>query len=174
MFQSALAFLMSMILTFILGGLLGFGIRFFLAILFLPLITMLRKKDTNPTVIRSGPWILTIEFLANIFYGWFANYIGVWVFNSLGVTIDWFYPLTVFIGFIYFDLTKIHNEKKRLRELTDNNLNEKLPIELINQEMKEHRQNNFLNEHLNSRYTALFGKLSGVVIGGFNLIVLSN
>jgi hypothetical protein len=77
MLYSAIAFLLSMMLTFILGGLLGLMIRFFLALMFLPLIAAFRKKGTESAVITSGPWILTIEFLANIFYGWFANYIGV-------------------------------------------------------------------------------------------------
>jgi hypothetical protein len=174
MLNSALAFCFSMMLTFILGGLLGFLLRFSLALLFIPLIALFRRKEENgsATVISSGPWILTIEFLANIFYGWFANYIGVWVFASMGVPIDWFYPFFVLFAFIWFDLKRIRTEKNQLKAIENNGLRERLPIELLKEEMQEIRPGNFLNQHLNNRYTALFGKIAGVVIGGFNLILL--
>lgn len=175
MLNSALAFCFSMMLTFILGGLLGFLLRFSLALLFIPLIALFtRRKEGNtaPTVITSGPWILTIEFLANIFYGWFANYIGVWVFASMGVPIDWFYSFFVLFAFLWFDLKRIRTEKNQLKALEESEFRERLPIELVNEEMHKMRADDFLNQRLNNRYTALFGKIAGVIIGGFNLILL--
>jgi hypothetical protein len=172
MINTALALIFSMMLTFVLGGLLGLMIRFFLALMFLPLIAFFRKKDQKSTLISSGPWILTIEFLANIFYGWFANYIGVWVFRSMAVSIDVFYPLFILFAFLWFDLSRIQKEKLQLKSLENSGLRERLPIDLINEDMQKIRAGNFMNDHLNSRYTALFGKIAGVIIGGFNLILL--
>ena len=174
MLYPALAFIFSMMLTFFLGGLIGLFIRFMLALLFLPLIAFFRNKNATNTVINSGPWILTIEFLANIFYGWFANYIGVWVFQSMDVRIDWFYPILVLFSFIWFDVNRIQREQKRIKAMGKSNLNESLPIELINQDMNKLRLGNFLSDHLNSRYTVLFGKITGVIIGGYNLIFSLN
>ena len=172
MLNTALALMFSMMLTFVLGGLLGLLIRFFLALMLLPLIASFRKKDQKSTIISSGPWILTIEFLANIFYGWFANYIGVWVFRSMAVSIDVFYPLFILFAFLWFDLTRIQKEKSHLKSLEYSGLRERLPLDLINEDMQKIRAGNFMNDHLNKRYTALFGKIAGVIIGGFNLILL--
>ena len=170
MLYSALAFILSMLLTFFLGGFIGLFIRLVLALLFLPLIALFRNKNSGSAVISSGPWVLTIEFLANIFYGWFACYIGLWVFRSLNVPIDLFYPAMVLCSFLWFDLSRIQKEQKRIKSLDSSGLNEQIPLELTNQDMSKLRLANFLSNHLNSRYTALFGKIAGVVIGGYNLI----
>lgn len=135
---------------------------------------MFRKKRVGATVISSGPWILTIEFIANLFYGWFANYIGVWVFNSMGTAIDWFYPFLVMISFLWFDIQRIQQEKKRTKSFEDSELRERLPLELVNNEMHKFRMDNLMSDRVNSRVTALFGKFAGVVIGGFNLILLNS
>jgi Ulp1 family protease len=88
----------------------------------------------------------------------------------MNVHIDGFYPLLVLLSFIWFDVNKIQREQKRIKAMGKSNLNESLPIELINQDMNRLRLGNFLSDHLNSRYTALFGKITGVIIGGYNLI----
>jgi len=174
MLQSALAFFLSMVLTFILGGIIALFIRFMLALVFLPFIALFSKKKNSQTVINNGPWILTIEFVANLFYGWFSCYIGLWVFSALNVGIDIFYPLMVLCSFLWFDLSKIQKEQRRIKALESSAINDQIPIELVNQEMKSLRATNFLNNHLNSRYTALFGKIAGAVIGGYNLIYSLN
>jgi hypothetical protein len=81
----------------------------------------------------------------------------------MSVHIDWFYPFFVLLSFLWFDLNKIQNEKKRIKSLENSGLRERLPIELINQDMQKLRIGNFLSDHLNSRYTALFGKIAGVI-----------
>jgi len=174
MLQSGLAFFLSMLLTFIFGGILGLILRLLLALLFLPLIATFAKNRSGNTVISSGPWILTIEFIANIFYGWFACYIGVWLFRALNVSIDLFYPLMVICSFLWFDLSRIQKEQKRIKSLETSGLSDQLPLELMNQDMNRLRVANFLSNHLNSRYTALFGKIAGAIIGGYNLIYITN
>jgi len=174
MLQSGLAFFLSMVLTFILGGIIGLLLRLLLALLFLPLIATFAKNKSANTIISAGPWILTIEFIANIFYGWFACYIGVWLFRVMNVSIDLFYPLMVICSFLWFDLSRIQKEQKRIKSLETSGLNEQQPYELMNQDMNKLRGANFLSNHLNSRYTALFGKIAGAIIGGYNLIYSIN
>jgi hypothetical protein len=80
----------------------------------------------------------------------------------------------VLCSFLWFDLSKIQKEQRRIKALESSAINDQIPIELVNQEMKSLRATNFLNNHLNSRYTALFGKIAGAVIGGYNLIYSLN
>jgi hypothetical protein len=174
MLQSGLAFFLSMLLTFIFGGIIGVLLRLLLALLFLPLIATFAKNKNANTVISGGPWILTIEFITNIFYGWFACYIGVWLFRAMNVSIDLFYPLMVICSFLWFDLSRIQKEQKRIKSLETSGPNEQLAYELTNQDVNKHRVANFLSNHLNSRYTALFGKIAGAIIGGYNLIYSIN
>ena len=174
MLYSAIAFLLSMMLTFFLGGLIGLFIRLVLGLLFLPLIAIFRNNKSNSIAITGGPWVLTIEFIANIFYGWFAIYIGVWVFRMLNVGIDFFYPLMVLCSFIWFDLSRIQKEQKRIKSLESKKFESGMPFEINKQDFSRLRIANFLSNNLNSRYTALFGKIAGAIIGGYNLIYSIN
>lgn len=171
MLTTALAYFLALILSIVLGGLLAFLVKALIAFALLPLLAIFSggksQKHTN-----GSPVVLTVEFLSNIFYGYMANSIGIWVFNWLEQPIDWFYSLFILIAFVGLDIQRMQKERKRLKMVSqEGGIRDRLPSQLFNKQMQEFREEDMLSAHKNTRITAIFGKVAGVLIGGLNLIV---
>ncbi len=172
MLSSAFAYFFSLILSVVLGGLLTFFVKVLIAFALLPLVAILAKNKQKIHTIGS-PLVLTIDFLANIFYGYMANQIGIWVFTSWNVPIDWFYPVFILVAFLWFDIQRLRRERARLKAIDqkEEGLRARLPEGVLQQQMQKFDKADLLNDFNNSRITGMIGKATGVIIGAFRLIL---
>ena len=168
MLNIVFAIFISLLLSMILGGLLSFLLKLLIALFFIPLIVLFKRKTSSNIVINSGPWILTIEFITGIFFGAFTVYIGNWTYNSFGLTMDWLFPAFFVIFFVYFDFVKIRSDNTRFNILLNNDLRSKFGVENNNEDLENNRED-MKNHQINMRYTALFGKLTGLLINCLHL-----
>lgn len=181
MLSSALAYFFSLVLTVVLGGLLSFLIKAVLALVFVAFTAMLFSSGKrSKTYTNESYQVLTIEFLSNIFYGYLSNSIGIWVFNYMGVQIDWFYPVFMLVAFLWSDLTRMRNEQKQIEAADPNDLQKQILMDIISSrttngeelpKLPEMNKSSMISVMKNTRMTALFGKIAGVIIGGLQLIV---
>lgn len=182
MLLSALAYFFAFGLTVILGGLITFFVKAILALTLFAILALVSSGSKRKVYGNESPQVLTIEFLSNIFYGYFANNIGIWVFNYLEVPIDWFYPIFMLFAFIWFDMTRMRNERLRIEKFDSQGLRNRIPNELFpngaaDPETVEHAEinkENMISILKNLRMTGLFGKITGVIIGGLQLIIRAN
>lgn len=168
MLNIILAIFISLLLSTILGGLLTFFIKFLLAIFFIPFIAYFKGKNNKNIVVSTGPWILTIEFLSGIFFGYLTVYLGKWTFESFELKMDWLFPAFFTIFFIWFDLNRIRSDNFKFNFMLNKDLKSGMADEQINLDAEKQRSE-LLNHQTNMRYTALFGKLSGLLMNSVYL-----
>jgi Flp pilus assembly protein TadB len=172
MIISALAYFFSLMLSIVLGGLLTFFVKVIIAFALLPLIAIM-AKNKRQTHTMGSPLVLTIDFLSNIFYGYMANRIGIWVFNYFEVPIDWFYPTFILVAFLWFDIQRLRRERARIKEIgeKEEGMRSRLPEELLQQQMQKFQKSDLIQDFNNARITGMIGKATGVILGAFNLII---
>lgn len=172
MLSSAVAYFFSLMLSIVLGGLLTFFVKVIIAFALLPLVAIM-AKNKKQTHTMGSPLVLSIDFLSNIFYGYMANKIGLWVFAYLNVPIDWFYPTFILVAFLWTDIQRLRRERARINEIEnkEENMRARLPEGILQQQMQKFHKDDLMQDFNNSRITGMIGKATGVILGAFNLII---
>ncbi len=190
MFESAVAYLLTIFLAFTIIPVLAVLLRLALIALFSRLYWIFNKKPSPAVLLQFSVRIAhPIGFLTSIFHGYVALWIGVILLRGMAVPLDWFLPTMLVLAFLWTGFRRIKRPpevalSKRLT--TTNSLGEETTIILNPEEELLHpeenmlqRQQNELKEQLKDKASefmqgntiiGLIGKVTGVLLATFNLV----
>ncbi|MCP4440305.1 MAG: hypothetical protein GY810_15275 [Aureispira sp.] len=178
MLTAALAYLLAFILGLILGGFIAIITKILVIML---LATILGREMMMKSFLKiSQP----IDFITSIFHGFLAVLISVSVLVTFEIEPDFFLVVFLALNIFWMDLGRIRQGKALQDRLPDiANIQEDIPDmpESLPTEGNGMRFNPKMKGELNSqmqqllygnRIVMLIGKITGLIIGGLNLIGL--
>lgn len=155
MLYSALAYLLTGLAGFIVGGLLNMLTKMLLFMLVSAIVG--REK----IVTMFGKIMRPIDFISNILQGYVSVALGIWIFGLFAVRVDFFLCFFLLIGFLWFDFVQL----RRQRQMFESG---ELPPQfaMFGEGMQEQLRAMLYNQAI----IGMIGKATGVVLAGINLI----
>lgn len=191
MFNSAIAYFLTLFLAFTIIPVIAVLLRLLLIALCSRIYWLANKKPSPAELLQFSVRIAhPIGFMTSIFHGYVALWMGVVLLRGMAVPLDWFLPLLLIISFLWVGIKRIKRPPEvavNNRLTTTNSLGEETTIilnpeeELLNPEEELFaKQQNEIKEQLKEKASefmqgntiiGLIGKLTGVLLATFNLIL---
>lgn len=191
MFASAFAYLLTLFLAFTIIPLMAVLLRLLLIALFSRLYWVFNKKPSPAILLQFSVKIAhPIGFLTSIFHGYVALWMGYVLLRGMDVPLDLFLPSVLTMSFFWIGMRRIKRPAKVAvndRLTTTNSLGEETTIILNPEENIANPQENMfaqqqeeMKEQLKEKASefmqgntiiGLIGKLTGVLLATFNLIL---
>ncbi|MGH1336390.1 MAG: hypothetical protein ACRBFS_09705 [Aureispira sp.] len=191
MFASAFAYLLTLFLAFTLIPLMAVFLRLLLIALFSRIYWLFNKRPAPAVLLQFSIKIAhPIGFLTSIFHGYIALWMGFVLLRGMDVPLDLFLPSVLTLSFFWIGMRRIKRPTKvavNNRLTTTNSLGEETTIilnpeeNIINPEENMFaKQQEDIKEQLKEKASefmqgntiiGLIGKLTGVLMATFNLIL---
>lgn len=172
MLTLALAYFLAFILGLLLGGLIAIISKVLVIML---LATILGRETMLKSFLKMSQ---PIDFITSIFHGFLAIWIAISVLHSFEVQVDFFLVIFLGLGVFWMDLGRIR-QGKALQDKLPDITEEEMPttIEIGDGKLKPNMRQE-LNGQMQqllygNRIVMLIGKLTGLIIGGLNMISLT-
>jgi hypothetical protein len=195
MFYSAIGYLLTLFMAFTIIPLVAFLLRMLLIMLFSKIYWNL-TSDKSPVNLLQFSIKLAhpLGFVTAIFHGFAALWMGVVLFNGMGLKLDLFLPGILIFTFIWFGIKRIGNPAKvnvegeatnRITttnsdgeettiiinpEMEDNLSTEQDPMKMLNDQMKNQLKDQTKEFMQGNTIIGLMGKVTGIALGAMSYI----
>lgn len=195
MFYSAIGYLLTLFMAFTIIPLVAFLLRMLLIMLFSKIYWNL-TSDKSPVNLLQFSIKLAhpLGFVTAIFHGFAALWMGVVLFNGMGLKLDLFLPGILIFTFIWFGIKRIGNPAKvnvegeatnRITttnsdgeettiiinpEMEGNLSTEQDPMKMLNDQMKNQLKDQTKEFMQGNTIIGLMGKVTGIALGAMSYI----